>query len=311
MSILITGGNSMLGRAISQILPDSLPITHGDIYNSSASSCDLLSYDSTIDLFRLHKPHTVIHCAGYNGNISFNSKYPAEIFYNTTQIALNVLNCAQRVGTKKIVSLLTSCAYPNQEEKTLVEKKFWDGLPNESVECHAFAKRMIQEYGRQLYKQYGTICVGIVFNTCYGPYDSFDIHKTKVVGGLIKKFVEAKRNGDTEVVCWGTGEPRRELIYVEDAARLAVLASAKYNDPFFPLNLGSGEDITIRELATTISELVGFDGQIIWDTTKPDGQMRKLLSNKKMKRLLGPQKFTPLREGLTKTIEWYNGRKSL
>ena len=179
-------------------------------------------------------------------------------------------------------------------------------MPNESVEAHGLSKKAVYHFSRQLNKQHDIRAVCTVFNTVYGPYDSFDIDKTKVVGGLIKRFVTAVRDGDRMVECWGTGSPRRELIYCEDAAEGIIQTLEKYFDIKYPINIGYNEDISIKELANLIAELAGYSGEISWDTSKPDGQFRKILDSSRMKNYeISVENRTSLRSGLSKTIEWY------
>jgi GDP-L-fucose synthase len=296
--IVVTGASSMIGRSVIkqlEVIPDIdiVPVYHQDYDLLNIEHCKYVLKDADY----------CIHCAGYNGNISFNQLYPADIFYRTTMMAMNVLRSAHELGIKKVVSPLASCAYPNQD--ILKEYDFWNGPPNETVEAHGLSKRNILAYSRQLYKQYKFKSVCLVFNTCYGPYDSFDIKKTKVVGGLINKFINAKINNDKSVVCWGTGSPRRELIYCDDAAASIINVLKHYDNPNVPINIGTGLDISIKELAETVRDIVGYKGEIEWDLTKPDGQYQKLLDITKYKNTLPQIKFTPIKDGLTKTIEWY------
>jgi len=220
-------------------------------------------------------------------------------------MALNVLQACVENGIQKVVSPLSSCAYPNTN--MLFEKEFWAGAPNESVEAHGLSKRNILAFCRQIYKQHGLKYVSIVFNTCYGPYDSYDVDKTKVVGGLIKKFYDAKINNLPFVECWGTGRPRREIIYVDDVAKGVVNALQYYDDPNIPLNIGANTDISIKEIAAIIADVMDYKGRIVWDTTKQDGQFQKMLVPGNMDKVFqdNPIKFTIPVEGLKKTIEWY------
>jgi GDP-L-fucose synthase len=298
--VLITGGNSMLGRAIANVLEDiySNPIcVDHNFYN-------LEDEDDCHRCFNYYQPDYVFHCAGYNGNIDFNRRYPANIFERTTRLALNVLKWAAYHNVSKIVSLMSSCCYPDGEE-VLREENLWQGLPHPSVDAHGLSKRVINAYSRQLYKQYETISVGMICNTAYGPYDSFTVEKSKVVGGLIRRFIEAKEKEEPYITLWGSGTVRREFIYCDDVGKLAVQVMKEYNNPELPINVGSGTDITIYELAEMIASIVGFDGEIITDSSKPDGQKRKLLDNKKMEYILGEYDFLPLKEGLKRTVEWY------
>lgn len=300
--ILITGGESMLGRAISKRLTEMDAL----VFPVSHKNTDLLDYDETKNLFQHIMPHYVIHCAGFNGNISFNKEFPSKIYAKTMQMALHVLNFSAASKVQKVVSLISSCAYPDLGDKALQEKDFWNGEPNRSVDAHGFAKRGILEFGRQITKQHKIPCVGMCVNTCYGPHDNFSVEKTKVVGGLIKRFSEAKKNGDPYVECWGTGKAKREFIFAEDVGRYLPLVLQDYDDSEYPINIGSGKEYEIRELAEKVKNAVGYEGEIRWDTSKPDGQMSKLLDNLCMRALWGNLEFTELDEGIQKTVEWYN-----
>lgn len=299
--ILITGGESMLGRAIGAKLTEMdasvFPLSHRDY--------DLLDLDCTFTAFESIRPHYVIHCAGFNGNIGFNEKYPADIYGKTMLMAINVLEASVGYKVDKVVSLISSCAYPDLGGKPLKETDFWAGEPNRSVDAHGFAKRGIMEYGRQIVKQHGIMCIGMCVNTCYGPHDNFSVEKTKVVGGLIKKFSEAKKNGDPYVECWGTGKAKREFIFSEDVGKYLPLVLQKCNHYSYPTNVGSGKEYEIRELAEKVKKAVGYEGEIKWDTTKPDGQMSKLLDNTMIRRLCSNLEFTELDEGLERTVDWY------
>jgi nucleoside-diphosphate-sugar epimerase len=299
--VMVTGANSMIGRATIKALLQRkatvLPVYHG--------TCDLMINNQVDVTFHELKPDYVIHLAGYNGNILFNKQYPADIFYRTTVMGLNVLNCAAKYKVDKVVTALASCAYKDTDEILKVEN-FNDGMPNRTVEAHGLSKKALYHFSRQLNKQHGLNAVCTIFNTAYGPYDSFSVEKTKVVGGLITRFVAAVENGVNRVACWGTGHPRREFIYCDDAAEGLVQTLEKYDNVELPINLGFNEDISIRELAEMIAELTGFEGEILWDTEKPDGQYRKLLDSSKMAEYdIVIENKTTLEEGLKRTIEWY------
>ncbi len=298
--VAITGGHSMVGRAVATELYNRGAIPKQISHNAVT---DLLQYYTA--LTQIRGADYCIHCAGYNGNIGFNAKYPADIFYRTTQMALNVLQACVENNIQKVVSPLSSCAYP--DTNILLEEKFWAGPPNESVEAHGLSKRNILAFCRQIHKQYGLKYVSVVFNTCYGPYDSYDVNKTKVVGGLIKKFYDAKINNLPFVECWGTGKPRREIIYVDDVAKGIVNALQYYDDPKLPLNIGSFTDISIKGIAEIIADVMEYKGKIVWDTSKPDGQFQKMLAPGNMVKVFkdNPIEFTVPTEGLKKTIDWY------
>ena len=294
--ILITGASSMIGRHV----VDKMNMLGYQVYPSYHKDVDLLCFEQTYKLFKEIMPNFVVHCAGYNGNIDFNRKYPSDIFYRTTQIGLNVLRCSE-IFSSKTLSLLSSCAYPDELD-ILPENTLWKGLPNNTVECHGLAKRFLHAYAKQIYKQSGLICTSIILNTCYGPHDSFEINKTKVVGGLIRKFMDAVKN-NSDVECWGSGKVKREFIYVKDVVNLISILLFNYNS-VEPLNIGTGKDITILELANIIKELTGFKGKIYWNLNYPDGQQSKLLDVTRMKSFINYE-FTTLETGLSQTLEWY------
>ncbi len=266
----------------------------------SNAACNI---KQTLSVFKKYKPTYCVHSAGYNGNIQFNQTYPADIFANTAQMGLNILKSCQINGVQKVVSLVSSCAYPSTND-IMKEENFWNGKPDNSVNAHGFSKRILLEYGIQLYKQYKLNNVCMICNTAYGPYDSYDLDKTKVVGAVIKKIVDAKMNHLNTVTFWGDGSPRRELIYCEDVAKCCEQVLFHYNDSLLPINVGTGIDISIHDLVILISNIVNYNGGIIWDTSKINGQHRKLLDVSKMKKCFSID-FTPIYQGLQQTIEWY------
>lgn len=305
--VLLTGAGSMINREIALSLKNRGAILE-EVFHYDT---DLLSTEQTNERFDRFRPDYVIHGAGYNGGIEFNRLIPSTIFYRTTLMAMNVLNACASFSVKKVVTLLTSCAFPSQNGQ-LSEEMFLEGHPNKSVECHGYGKRNLYIYGQQVRKQYGLNVVSVVFNNSYGPYDRFEPERSKVVAGLVKKFVDAKRQGLDEVVLWGTGKPRREIIYCADAAEGAVRALESFDDQDLPLiNIGTGVDISIYELAEKIKALSGFTGKISLDTTRQDGQMQKLLNVDRMTKLLNYYPPTTLQSGLTNTIRYYENIHSV
>ncbi len=300
--ILITGGTSMIGQDLASYLSKKyivLPLKHKNL--------DLTIQDDVVEFCCIlieEGVDYVIHLASLNGNIQFNSVYPADIYFDTAMIGLNVLRSVAVHSPKtKILSVLSSCSYP--EADLLKEENYWSGSPHPSIEAHGFSKRVLMEFGRQIHKQYGVVHVGVCVNTCYGENDNFNIHKTKVIGSLIKKFYDAKINNNDNVVLWGDGSPRREFVYSKDLPPIIEKVLLEYNDVEYPINIGSGIDFTIKEVAHLIKDVVGFKGEIVWDTSKPNGQMKKLLCNEKYKMLFGEASFTPLNEGIEKTVKAY------
>lgn len=299
--VYVTGGSSMIGREII----NSLNARKAKVVAPNSKQTNLLSNKAVYDDLLIHKPDYVIHAAGWNGGIKYNKEHPEEIFSNTVTMAMNVLYWACRIdGIKKAVSIIASCSYPDTSSDILNEETLWNGKPNDTVECHGLAKRMLDAYSRQISKEKNLTAVCAVLTNSYGPHDRYNLDRAKVVGALIRKFVEAKQNNVPQVDCWGTGAPLREFMYAPDAGESIVQVLERYDNPSSVINIGSGQEVSIKELSETIKELVGYEGEINWLTDKPDGQMRKMLDTTKMKELLNVD-ITDFRTGLRETIEWY------
>jgi GDP-L-fucose synthase len=302
--VLVTGGEGFLGRAIVNNLIEKgakpIALRHGDVNLNDLQT--LIHYLNSV------KPDYCIHAAGYNGGIEFNRMYPADILFSNAVMGLNLHHACEWAGVKKLISIMTSCAYPDTGMEILEEDQFWNGLPNETIRAHGIAKRVLQAASEAYSKQYEFNSVSVCVTNLYGPNDTFNLVRTKVVGALIRKFVEAKHKEEEQVECWGTGSPMREFMYVDDAAEAIVQALQKYEDNTAPLNIGTGSDISIKQLVEYINEAVGYEGEIFWNTEKPDGQMKKLLSVEKMKKYIDIE-TTDVKEGIAKTVEWYSLNK--
>lgn len=247
------------------------------------------------------------HLAAFSGSMHFNQKHPSKTFETNIRIGTNVFSEWFQYGkAKKALNVIPSCAYPDYP--VLMEHMLWQGPCNHTIESHGLARRCVEAYTRQLNKE-GARIITCAVNNSSGPFDSFDVGKTKVVGALIAKFVDAVEKNKKDVECWGTGKPKREFIFCDDVAECLVQAMEKYEDYSEPLNITSGQEVTIKELAETIAELSGFKGNINWNTDMPDGQNQKKLSTKKMEKYIN-YNFTPLRSWLLKTIEWYKDNVS-
>jgi GDP-L-fucose synthase len=303
-TVLVTGGEGFLGTAIVNKLIEKeanpIVLRHGDV--------NLNDLQTVIHYLNSVKPDYCIHAAGYNGGIEFNRMYPADILFSNTVMGLNLHHACEWAGVKKLISIMTSCAYPDTGMEILKEEDFWNGLPNETIRAHGIAKRVLQAASEAYSKQYEFNSVSVCVTNLYGPNDTFNLVRTKVVGALIKKFVEAKMNEDDQVECWGTGAPMREFMYVDDAAEAIVQALQKYEDNTTPLNIGTGSDISIKELVEYINEAVGYEGEVFWNTDKPDGQMKKLLSVEKMKEYIDINPVS-VKEGIAETVKWYSLNK--
>lgn len=268
---------------------------------------DLTEQNVFFNFIEKHKPDYLINLAAFSGNLNFNQKYPSKTFEHNTRIGLNVFGeWFKSAGNKKAINVIPSCSYPDYS--VLQEENLWNGACNSTIESHGLARRCIEAYTRQLNKE-GAKIITCIVNNSYGPGDSFNPEKTKVIGGLINKFVEAKESGKNHVVCWGTGAPLREFIYCDDVAECLLQCLEGYNEYNSPVNIASGQEISIKDLSELIAKLVGFDGDIFWDKTKPDGQLRKKLLSKKMDKYV-LHNFTPIEVGLKKTIDWYYANRN-
>lgn len=295
--ILITGSSGMIGHKLISLY-EKEHIEH-DYFEKE--DVNLLKPEDVKYAFDYFRPTHVIHLATWSGGIQWNRTYGAETFEKTTRIGINTLKACHTYGVKKVVSIISSCAYPDKDGQ-MKEEDFWNGLPNETIRCHGLAKRNLLAYSHELRKK-GIEAVCAVLQNCYGPFDRFEPERSKVVAALIRKVVEAKDKGMPNIFCYGTGLPLRELIYVDDAAYLIDRVLREYDGEL--INLTSCQEITIKDLVSLIVELVGYDGDVIWDTSKPDGQMRKSLDATKMNSVFGHLPFISLETGLTRTIKWY------
>ena len=321
-TVLITGGEGFLGRAVCDTVRDrnAVPVA------LSHEEVNLMDLNATIVYLLRTKPDYCIHCAGYNGGIEFNQMYPADILYTNTIMGLNLYHACEYTQIKKLVSVMTSCAYPDIGMEDLKEETFWNGKPNKTIRAHGIAKRILQAATEAYKKQYDFNSVSVCVTNLYGPKDTFNLIRTKVVGALIRKFVEGQIEYELEkrrvaesgldldsiekpvVECWGTGSPRREFMYVSDAAECIVQALEKYDDTDEPLNIGTGKDITIKELVSHIVNAVNYNGEIFWNEDKPDGQLTKLLNPSKMQKII---QIDPIKieDGIQKTVDWYTNNK--
>ena len=314
-NVLITGAGGFFGQHLYDVLVEEYGCRHvlgiqGVGRERPVLFCqyDLTDPSQVEALFAEYYIDYVFHLAGYNGGIQFNLDFPADIFFRNTLMGLNLLDACRRHGVKKVVSVVASCAYGDRRG-TMTEKDFLRGRPNPSVACHGYAKRNLQLASSFYRSQYGLMAVCACPTTLYGPGDSFHPTRTKVMGGMIKRFVDAVDEGKQEVTCWGTGAALREFIFVRDAARLLVETLLHYEDSDQPLNLGTGQEVSIKQLAETVARCVEFRGTINWDTSKPDGQLRKRLNLTRMKKTLPAINFTPLEQGIRQTAKCYRAMK--
>ena len=301
MKTLVTGGGGFLGSH----LVERLERAGHDVVVARRRDYDLTSWEDADRLFRDARPELVFHLAAEVGGIGANQANPGRYWFANLMMGAHVLELARRYDVKKVVLAGTVCAYPKHTEVPFREEELWDGFPEETNAPYGVAKKAIL-MGAQAYRdQYGTDAIFLLPANLYGPRDNFDLETSHVIPALIRKMVDA----EDEVVLWGDGSPSREFLYVDDCAEGLLLAAERY-DGREPVNLGTGVETTIEELAETIKELTGFRGDIVWDTSRPNGQPRRSLDASKAEALFGFRARTPLREGLERTIAWYRASRA-
>ena len=299
--VAVTGGAGFLGRHVVAALQRRDP---ADIFVPLRESYDLRRQEAILDLLHDTRPTMVIHLAASVGGIGANRAHPAEFFYDNLMMGAQLLHESWRAGVDKFVAIGTVCAYPKVTPIPFREEDLWNGYPEETNAPYGLAKKMLLVQSQAYRQQYGYNSIFLLPVNLYGPGDSFDLEASHVIPALIRKCLEATERGDDEIVAWGDGSPTREFLYVEDAAEGIVLAAERLNDSE-PVNLGSGFEISIRDLLTTIARHTGFTGRIVWDTSKPNGQPRRALNTDRAFERFGFRATTDFDEGLRQTVAWY------
>lgn len=298
--VLVTGSAGFLGFQVVQKLKAR---GCGELCIPRSAQHDLTNEQKIIELLRRFTPEIVIHLAAVVGGIGANRERPGEFFYKNLMMGVQLMEQARLHGVRKFVAIGTICAYPKFAAIPFQEDDLWSGYPEETNAPYGLAKKMLLVQAQAYRDQYGFNAIYLLPVNLYGPGDNFDPASSHVIPALIKKCCDAIKNGESEIVVWGTGEATREFLYVEDAAEGIVLATERYNKPE-PVNLGAGCEISIDDLVHLIAKLTGFTGTITWDTTKPDGQPRRCLDISRAEREFGFRAATPFEEGLRKTIDW-------
>jgi GDP-L-fucose synthase len=299
--ILLTGGAGFLGSFVVEKLKERR-VNRENIKIPRSRNTDLRRWENCVEVVK--DIDIVIHLAAKVGGIGFNRNYPASLFYDNAIMGIQLMEAARQEGVEKFVAIGTVCGYPKFTPVPFKEADLWNGYPEETNAPYGVAKKILLVQSQAYRQQYGFNSIFLLPVNLYGPGDNFDIESSHVIPALIRKFTEAVETNKKEVDVWGTGKASREFLYVEDAARGIILATEKYNK-LEPVNLGAGFEIKIKDLVELIAELTGFNGEIIWDTTKPDGQPRRCLDVSKAKVEFGFEVKTDFKEGLKKTIEWY------
>lgn len=299
--ILLTGGSGFLGLFVKKELIKK-GVKEKDIFIPKSSEYDLREKKNCQEVVK--NQDIIIHLAAKVGGIGLNQEKPGELFYDNLIMGIQLMEEARRAGVKKFVAIGTICCYPKFTPVPFREKDLWDGYPEETNAPYGLAKKMLLVQAQAYRKQYNFNAIFLLPVNLYGPGDAFDSKKSHVIPALIKKVADAKRKKQDFINVWGTGTATREFLYIEDAAQGIILATEKYNKPE-PVNLGSGIEISIKDLVKTICHLMNFNGEIRWDKSKPDGQPRRMLNTSRAKKEFGFQAKTDFEKGLKNTINWY------
>ncbi len=300
--ILVTGGAGFLGSHLIENLAVKRGVSESQIITTRSKDIDLRKWDNCIKA--VQDVDIVVHLAARVGGIGFNQKNPATLFYDNIIMGVQMMEAARLAGVQKFVQVGTVCSYPKFTPVPFKEDDLWNGYPEETNAPYGVAKKSLLVMAQAYRKQYGMNVIYLVPVNMYGPKDNFDLESSHVIPGLINKFVAAVQKSVPEVVVWGTGAASREFLFVEDAAEAISLAMEKYDKPD-PVNIGVGREITIKKLVGLIAELTGFKGRVVWDSSRPDGQPRRMLDTSRAKKEFGFEAKTELEKGLRRTIDWY------
>jgi GDP-L-fucose synthase len=305
--VTITGGSGFLGSFVVEKLK-ARGVEKDNIFVPRQRDFDLTEPEQIDRMLAEAKPDILLHVAALAGGIGVNRARPAEFFYKNLMMGVPLMHKAWEQGVDKFVALGTICSYPNLTPVPFKEENLWDGYPEVTNAPYGLAKKMLLVQAQAYRQQYDYNAIFLLPVNLYGPRDNFNLETSHVIPALIRKLIEAKERGDGEVHLWGDGSPTREFLYVEDAAEGILLAAESY-DGEEPINLGSGMEISIKDLAETIGRLTGFEGEFVWDTSKPNGQPRRRLDVSRAEDYFGFRAGTDFENGLRKTIEWYQANR--
>lgn len=302
--VLVTGGGGFLGKSL---IP-KLESLEAKTFVPRSRDFDLRDKEDVARLFHDVQPEIVIHMAVHGGGIGYMSKHPAEIFYDNLTMNTFVVEYSRLNNADKFVGIGTVCSYPKNTPVPFKETDLWNGYPEETNAPYGLTKKMMLVQTHAYHQEYGFNGIHLLLVNMYGPHDDFDLDSSHVIPALISKFTDAVKNNKKEVVVWGTGRASREFLYVDDASDAIILATEKYNKPE-PVNIGSGFEISIKDLVGLIVELTGFEGDVVWDKYKPDGQPRRCLDTSRAEKEFGFKAKTGFEDGLKRTVEWYRDHK--
>jgi GDP-L-fucose synthase len=299
--VAVTGGSGFLGKFVVKKLAEA---GCKNVFVPDIAEYDLVQMEAVQRFYRDAQPGIVIHLAAQVGGIEANRLNPGKFFYDNLMMGAQLMEAGRQRGIEKFVALGTICCYPKFAPVPFQEDDLWDGYPEETNAPYGLAKKMQLVQSQAFRQQYGFNSIFLMPVNLYGPGDNFDPESSHVIPALIKKCIDAKKAGEGSFVVWGTGNPTREFLYVDDCSEAIILAAEKYNKSE-PVNIGAGFEISIKELAELIAHLTGFTGKMLWDPSKPDGQPRRLLDTKKAELEFGFRAKTNFSEGLKRTIDWY------
>ena len=299
--IVVTGATGFLGRHVMPILINQYGIEN--VVGLSSGVYDLMKQKNVESMFNDHKPDVLVHLAAYSGGIGANREYPADFYFINTMLTALLFESAAKYKVKKVIYPMGGCSYPANASSPIGENQLWKGYPQEESAGYSTAKMMGVVASKSYRTQYGLNTAVLIPGNMYGEYDNFRDKESHVVPAMIRRYYEAMKNGDKEIKMWGTGRPTRDFVYAGDVAATFPYFIEEYNS-IEPVNISTGTTITINKLALTIKRLTGFDGDIIWDSSKPDGQLEKIFDVAKLNSL-GEYCNTSLHDGLSNTIAWF------
>ena len=302
--VMVTGGGGFLGQRIVSALDQR----GANTLVVRAADHDLTDPNAVTRVISELQPEIVLHAAAVVGGIGANRDNPGRFFYENAVMGIHLIHEAMKAGVEKMLVVGTVCLYPKFTPVPFNESDIWNGYPEETNAPYGLAKKMLLAQAQAYRAQYDFNCIYLIPTNLYGPNDNFDLKTSHVIPAMIRKFAEAKGSPDAEVSLWGTGSASREFLYVDDAAEGLVRGLERY-DGAEPINLGSNEEVTIKDLAEKIASIVGYEGRIIWDSSKPDGQPRRAVDGSRAAELLGWHPQMGLDEGLRATVDWFNSKR--